>query len=264
MEGERTVETETRRYYVNVVSLAPYSLGRGGPIRALEMVVEAGLAGVQLLPMRGYDYVSVKNLPRSAIVSYEGPWNSGTLFNALRREWRKRIGKSKPTDVQWPLLIDWLFFGPRPERVSTFKTLFPKALYVTHDASASGVYEIHPEGGFPLEEQPLCWDTFHTRRPYQASGHRSPFRWARLLEAKSKQVSLIHVHPVGSEISSLLAGQTEGELQDMLQMLARHTKVSVPIVIEVKPVLGTPAQAVRYISGLREGIVKVMETANLL
>lgn len=259
MEGERTVETEARKVYANFVSFIPYCMGRGGPIRALEMAVEAGLAGLQLLSVRGCNYASVKNLPKSAIVSYEGPWNKGTLPDALRREWRKRTGKSELTDVQWPTLLDWGVFGRSPEPVSTFKTLFPRALYVTHDRSVSGVYEIHPEGDFPLEEQLVCWDTHHTRRSFEDK-RPSPFVWQELLEKESEHVALIHVHPTGAEISSLLTGQNKGKLQDMLRQLARKTKTTVPIVIEVKPCIGTPAQAVRYLSGLRGGIKRVMES----
>jgi len=250
MKGEHSMGT--RRFDVSVASLVPWSLGSGGPVRAYQMAVDAGFNGLQLLPLRGWSMDSVRRLPNRGVIAWEGAWNYGSLWKVVQRV-TGRAGEDHP------LPIDWVVFGRDPMDPQIFGRCFQNALHVSHDSrERQSVYELHPEGGLPTTGlASLCWDTWHTRRPYR-NGDPSPFQWKRLLEKWKDQIALIHVHPVGPEISSLLAGQTKGELQDMLRLLATQTKTQVSIVLEVAPTFGTRAQAVRYLSQLRQSIAEIM------
>jgi len=242
---------ETREFGISVVSFFPWSLGFGGAVRASRMANDSGIKKLQLLPLRGYDTNSVNRLPARGVISWEGPWNYGSFWKAFRRA----LGCA---GEDYPTPLDWVVFGKNPMDPQIFGRLFPNALHVSHDSREKlSIYEVHPEGGLPSNKMSaLCWDTWHVRRPYR-NGNPSPFQWQRLLEEWKNQIALIHVHPTGSEVESLLTRRVQGELQYMLRLLAKASP-NAPIVLEVAPSLGTSSQVVKRMSSLRQSVAEIM------
>jgi len=88
-----------RKFGINIVSLFPWSWGKGGPQRCMSMATQAGFNGIQYLPMRGWGKV---NGFEPKIISFEDAWNWGPWWKVPRR----LIG----LDEDAPRLLDWLVF----------------------------------------------------------------------------------------------------------------------------------------------------------
>jgi hypothetical protein len=245
------VETGRRRFYVNAASLIPWSLGSGGPKRAVELAAKAGFDGLQLLPLRGWTLDTIGTIPEGVIVAYEDAWNQGTLAGAVSRQ-LGMVGDEQP------LLLDWMLFGSKPLDVTHFGQLFHKALKIVHNTWDFGSYEINPEGGFPRPGKPVVWDTLHIRRPRRDGALSTLSHWRTLLAQLEARINLIHVHPtIGAETESLRAG-CESELNTMIRVLGKHTPKAVPIVLEVAPIISTPSGTVEYLNRLRGRVCELM------
>lgn len=223
-----------RLFTVSCVSLFPYSIGRKGFRRSMEMAERAGFGGIQGLPLRGWEHL--EKFPTDTILSIEDAWNYGTLSKGLMRTF-------KLADDPYPTLIDWALFGPKPHKaLNTLRNLWPGASYISHDFGET-LMEINPEAS--INHKPylsylpgLVWDTWHVRRPHRRNGTTIE-DWDVLLEQlPSESIQLIHVHPSAEESFRLIKGSCGPELERMLEALQRKTANSnCPIVLEVTPAL---------------------------
>jgi hypothetical protein len=231
-----------RPIYVSAASLVPWSLGSGGPARALELAKAAGYAGLQVLPLRGWTPETLRQLPPEYVVAFEEAWNQGSFTGALKRHLRL-AGADKPT------LLDWILFGPQPMQTPDMRKLFSHAIPIVHDNEE--FYEINPEGGYPHARMPVVWDTQHTRRGRRDGQPSSLGPWYELMSSVHSQIWLIHVHPTHAEISDLLAGRGT-ELVLMLRRLRKLVSSFIPVVIEVAPrLLASETGVVDYLARLR-------------
>ncbi len=222
----------TRIIGVSVVSLLPWSLGKKGLARSIRIAHEAGYAGVQALPFKSWDPSSFDSIDRDAVISYEGPWNTGFFSGALRRLFG-RAGEEEPT------LLDWLLFGSGEKQIlGRLVDCFPAALYVVHHKGEDPL-EINPEAGLTVAdylsyEPGLVWDTEHVRRP-RRDGQGGPVaeNWYELWrELDPAQIKLIHFNARGRALKEFLAGEVN-DLAIMLHNVAQTT--TCPIVVEIPP-----------------------------
>lgn len=217
---------------VSVASLLPWSLGQKGLDRAVRIAHAAGYAGVQALPLRSWDPLSFEGIDPDAIIAYEGPWNMGSFWGAIRRLCG-RAGEEEPT------LLDWLLFGSGEKQIlGWLAATFPEAVYVAH-RPGDDLLEIHPEADLTVAdyisyEPGLVWDTHHVRRP-RRDGRSGPVveRWFELWrQLDPAQLRLIHFNARGKELRAFLAGEVN-ELARMFYNVARAT--TCPIIVEISP-----------------------------
>ena len=221
----------TRKYGVNVVSLYPWCLGPNARERTIKLAYRAGFNGIQALPLRGWDLANVKKWERW-VISYEDAWNFGPLWKMPLRH----LGILPTAPTWW----DALFFQRANSPVM-------KALPSMHHWGEGILTEIHPELGTDhrlyiekaTQGQMMVWDTYHVQRPLRSGGPGIQ-DWPRLLGAVCDAIKLIHVHPVGDEEGSLLAGT--GEIASMLKMLKKYVNPEVPVILEITPRITTPTK----------------------
>jgi hypothetical protein len=205
------------------------------------MAKAAGFNGIQALPMKFWDYTKVDSW-KAGVISYEDAFMYGPLWKALFRQFGI-VREPAPT------LIDWVLFGQEASWP------FQNAIAVQHSFQPGSVVEIHPELGTHIDDYiafcasggKVCLDTYHLRRSTRI--HSSAIDWKKLLNLlPPKGVSLIHVHPIKSEISGFLGG-VSSELTSMLQYLAQRFP-DVPAIVEVFPTFRAPSSTILYMSRL--------------
>lgn len=222
---------------ISQASLFPYSWGPGGLARAWALAKEAGFDGLQILPLRYCDRSS--SIPQDAVLSIEGPWNSGSLWGALRRH-MGRAGEEEP------LLLDWLLFGGKKEAAKLFRRLagsFNQAMNVIHTpGSLYDIFEVNPEAKMSIAEiqkiGALCLDNCHIQRKGR---HGEPRISARLIELlEPSQVQLLHYN---------LRDESRGRV---IMAVRLGKKFQCPVVVECAPVIGTPRAVIRELQRLQE------------
>jgi len=248
-----------RKIFLSVADLFPWILGQEGPSKAIRFVKKIGADGLQILPLRGWNRITMGVIPKEMVVAYEEAWNQGSLWDVVRRFLR-------PTGDKWPKPEDWAFFGPRPADIREIAGVFRRGedgrpFYVVHEPPKTKVnnetYEINPEGGMP---GPNCYslalDTLHLRR-FCRNGQPSPLEpWPILLKGMDpKTAVLIHVHPTIAEAGPLVRG-ADSELAFMMRELAGFCMG--PVVIEVAPRLGPPAATTSFLQRLLDRTHKLM------
>lgn len=237
----------SKRFLVNVVSLVPFSLGTYGLERAFDISQRAGFDGLYALPIKGWKGINDK----LGIVSYEGAWNYGSLYRAVRRT----LGiESEPS----PTLIDWLLFGSNPLRIlEQIREGIPSAYQVVHEPDDKYPLELSPEIGFTehIDYKPgVVVDTYHIRRVGR-HGEQSFVSWEYLF-ARIRNFSQVHVHLTNEEERLLFIGKTPSELGKMLRYLGR-IDIS-DWVLEVKPVIGTKSFVIKRLETLRDNVSNII------
>ena len=268
-----------REYGVNVLSLYPWSSGKGGIGRAVSMALDAGYDGVQALPLRGWGGREYGILG-SFVISYEGSFANGGFFEASFNSLRKMVGKllkTKSTQLISPLFEDWLFFGKDNRTLPSN----PHALKIVHkveEIEEKAMLEIGPDAGISGSYKDfvisngcgrLCWDTFHVRRENRRADQTKPMdEWETVLASlPSNSIGLIHVHPVQNskvdELDLLLSGKY-CELVTMLRCLRDTTNA--PAILEIVPPMvrkpfdgfWTMKRTVEYMSKVRERVCDIL------
>lgn len=230
-----------RKYGISTVSLVPYSLGRDGFKNSLDIAISSlGLSGIQALPMRGwsndkYHYARYLGDPLDQIIlSFEGSWNSGTIFQALKR----RFGSKREG---YPTFLDLYLFGRKPEAVlKVMDDVFGWDKYISHKFENSGyryMVEIGPDNvqiqNYVDYKHGLVWDTWHVREEGMPD-------WRDLLSAlPPESIKLIHFHPKDEgELAEFMSGKAN-ELDDMLQALRLKVSPDCPLILETRPRIGS-------------------------
>lgn len=231
-----------RQYGVSVVSLFPWSLGPKGPEKSVDMALEVGFDGIQVLPLKGWSYKRVRDWEKH-VLAYENAWNYGHLWQVPLRHLGVR--------PKGPTILDWVMFGKE------HSTFFPNAVYSAHLMQPGAATEIHPELATDIDEYvnycqnggKVCWDTYHVRRN-KRDGTLGIQDWRQLLlRLPPSSIELIHVHLVKNEVEKFISGG--GDLMEMLVALKRFAPEAIAV-IEVAPPLKTPQGTVDFLSKVRE------------
>lgn len=211
------------RIGVSIISLYPWSIGLGGPERALRIAKRAGLDGLQLLPLRGLRKSDLKKLPPNSVISYEGDWRG--------------FEPGTTTPIKGTLR-DTALFGSHEdvaEKISWFKELFPKALPIDTKESDC-LLEISPANSTKLSDYfnhpiGLVVDTKHLWQ--EPLIYSPPVYFLKQLEQQNK-IRLVHFQPA-----------TRKDYTNFLSPLSHSSKVgyryscicksSSTVVIEFKP-----------------------------
>jgi len=226
-------EDMARKFGVSVISMLPYSLGPNGLGRSIEIAVNAGMDGVQALPLYGWN----PNLfPEKGVISIEEAWGQGSNY--------------KQNSVR-----NYLLFDREYRSFYLYNKLYAKYPYAIR--SMHGVYtdpvEIHPE--LKISEQgylkagfPIVFDTHHVRR-IGANGEppitTDPLRFISLL---GKRVQLIHLRLSQDEEKSLLNQDETSEIVKVARSLNNFTKCNV--ILELIPKLQSKNQLIKRLRGL--------------
>lgn len=221
-----------RKYGINVVSLTPFSLGKKGFKKSLDIAEKLGLDGIQALPMRGWhkDNESYEDC-RDKVISFEDPWNSGTLGERFRRT-ISEIKKGYPT-----FMDVYLFgFNPKPFLKATEK-IFGQSKFIDHKLNAYRyMVEIYPQvsnkiGDYTDPNRRLVWDTRHVRDKGMPD-------WKSLLsELSPESIKMIHFQPKNEKELVEFMNYKENELMKMLQGLALKVSRDCPMILEIKPTI---------------------------
>lgn len=226
-----------RKYGISTVSLVPFSLGKKGFEKSLDIVEKLGLNGIQALPMRGWPvdknyYASNLQEPwDKMILSFEGAWNSGTIRERFSRT-ASEMKKGYPT------FMDWYLFGFNPKSVlEAVRQVFGWQKFIDHKF---GDYwckvEIYPEASTQIQNYlnypsgvGLVWDTRHVRDKGMPD-------WRKLLsELPSESIKMIHFQPKDEiELTKFMNGE-KNELSIMLKALADKVFKDCPVILEIKP-----------------------------
>jgi hypothetical protein len=236
----------SRKIGINVVSMVPFSLGRGGLARALGIASEAGFDGLQLLPLRFWNAFTFFDILKEKIISFELAWNCGSIWGAILRH-------SHLTGEENPTLKDWILFG-KCETVEDcaeliFRNFQKTSMFVTHDTVHAGVIEMHPELEMMADDYAdyhhgLVWDTEHVLRFGHHGEPPVTLDWIDFLEEVKGNIHLIHAKPFS------MFHRKEHEYEAMLTMLGEKTKC--PVIFEGKPPFSTMLSRRKMISWLKE------------
>lgn len=247
-----------RKIGVSVASLLPWSLGKDGIYKSIEIAVEkSGFNGLQILPMRRWQ---AEETLGDWVISFEDAWNSGSFFGAIEREIYQFVTRKKCAMEEKPRFYDWFLFGNREEACDIayhFRQEFWRAIYISNEwpsYSAKADYnaiELCPEM-FPMRKQNIfdqicaisniAFDTEHVTRKGR---HGEPpiaecWKWRDLIELiEPERIKLIHVKP------HFPAGS---ELPQMLATLAKKTKDTMcPVILEAKPIFRSKKKTIDWL-----------------
>lgn len=223
-----------RKKAISTISLITDSLGPKGFENSLDIAtLELKLDGIQALPMRGWPackdyYASLLHEPWDKMVlSFEGPWNSGSVWQAMRR----RFNFEKEGD---PTFLDLYLFGVNPMPVlRAMGNVFGWDKYISHRLGYKYMTEIYPVNvqiqNYIDYKYGLVWDTWHVREKGMPD-------WRDLLSALSTEnIKMIHLHPKDEdELTKLIKGE-ENELTEMLHALRLKVSADCPVVLETRP-----------------------------
>lgn len=226
-----------RKYGVSTVAVVPESLGPKGFENSLDIAQDLKLDGIQALPMRGwpsnkYYYANYLQDPwDKMILSFEGPWNSGSVWQAFART----LGSKK---LGYPTFLDLFLFGRNPMSVLwAMEQVFGLDKYISHSLRKEeylyDMIEITSDNtqiqNYVDYKHGLVWDTWHTREKGMPD-------WINLLSALSPEsIKMIHFHPKDErELNQLIKGEGN-ELADMLHALRLKVSPDCPVVLETRP-----------------------------
>jgi len=189
----------------------------------------------------------------------EKEWNAGSLYGAILRHLRLAGG-------EYPLIWDWLMFGTKRQALTKYKMLrqqYPNAVYVAHSRDEKNPVETSPEALMTQRDYMqyvpgVVVDCAHIRRvgrngePIVAGGD-----WLEFTErlVRTRQVKLVHFHPVGEESTEVLAGKMPDHLGEFLKIVRN---AGVPVVLEIRPPVRLPGRTVQVLSSVRELMVRCL------
>jgi hypothetical protein len=222
-----------RKFGVSVISMLPYSLGPNGLGRSVEIAVNAGMDGVQALPLYGWN---PKLFPERGVLSIEEAWGQGSNYSQHS-------------------VRNYLLFDREYRSFYLYNKLYAKYPYAIR--SMHGVYtdpvEIHPElkiseEGYLRAGFPIVFDTLHVRR-IGANGEppvtTDPLRFISLL---GKRIQLIHLRLSHEEEKSLLKQEETSEIVKVAKSLNNYTKCNV--ILELVPKIQSKTQLIKRLRGL--------------
>lgn len=250
-----------RKYGISTISLVPYSFGTEGFKNSLDIaIIDLGLSGIQALPMRGwsndrYHYSRYLGDPLDKIIlSFEGPWNSGSVWQAFART----LGSKKEG---YPTFLDLYLFGRNPMPVlKAMDNVFGWEKYISYTINSGYRYmvEIGPDNvqiqNYVDYRHGLVWDTCHTREKGMPD-------WKELLSAlSSESIKLIHFHPKDEGELAQLIGGWGNELADMLDALRLKVSPDCPVILETRPKIGFVSRKsmIKRLSLIRDTVCDIL------
>ncbi len=222
-----------RKIGVSIVSLWPYYFDIRDTAFEVAMGIarKSGLAGLQVLPMRGLNLSALKNYS-NYIISYEGKWNWGTWSQAVNRLFNETLYKVtgiKSNNYKYPSLIDMLFFQERD------LTRLNGPLKIVHHFNEVGngeVLEVSPRG---LAYDFLAYADIGGKLCFDPSNFEGIKDWKQLCASVDPSaVALLDANFDNKEVAQILAGKNPPVLQRMDLMMKRPYGF-VPIILELRP-----------------------------
>lgn len=271
-----------RQIGISVASLLPWSLGKDGFRRSIDLIAKADFDGLQILPFRGWifcddedeygkktnlDASGVSGLNSDLVISFEDAWNSGSFFGALQREavqliTRKCIREHKPR------LWDWFLFGSREQSekaVQGFIKYFPQAIYVSNgwpkyikrEYGTELCPEMIPKSDKSTRDEifdrisrilnSIVWDTKHILRGRRHGEPPIALTTNSSHDNWRELLEKIHVEQI-KLIHVKPKFPSELELHKMLNSLAKKTQGTLcPVILEDKPVCSSQQKTIDYL-----------------
>lgn len=214
------IHTHARRLFgISTVSLFPHSLGLNGLRNAWDIAFYAGFDGLQVLPMKGWDF-NKNAFAHANVISYEDAWRPVQPF---------------PQSALSGDILNWLAFGQNyATTLAKIKRYYPRAMPVGHHPDMQHVLEMKAEANLPVSgylnySQGLVFDTLHIFECPDLD-------WPTFLsQVRKERIKLIHLHPRLNQIDSFLRGE-QSELTAMLDQLNNVTRFSkCPVILEFFP-----------------------------
>jgi hypothetical protein len=212
------------------------------PTVAIRLATDAGLDGVQLLPLRPWSNRAVVNIDPSFVIGFENAWNDGRFSETLRR-----------LITRWdvPALGDWYLFGygAVAQRVRHFRKLFPNALEIDTNAPRALV-ETQPKTRAWETAPEVVLDLHHIQELARDLGQDVFELVSRLLP----RTRLVHLQFRDRTVLDAFRKRREPVIRTLLKVALSEIGTDVPIIIEVAPGLKVQAPELSEIAGIIEAI----------
>lgn len=213
-----------RKIGVSIISFFPQFFVPGGH-ETIRRILD-GLA-IQLLPLRGLRRHDVE---RYKVLSFEGPWNCGTLFSALKRT----VG----IKGDHPSLVDICFFGSEQlckRRIRMIASLHRQALPIDVPWVAGSAIELSPDmyqgnaRNWDKAPNGVVLDTHHWER---FSGSEAEKRYMEL--GGPAALRMVHLKLMSLRETLLFMTGNDRNSSLLQEFLAHDKAGEIPVVIEAK------------------------------